>query len=84
MKYADLPHERLDAFNVAIELVELVAGLEVPRGNSAAVDQLKRAAQSVALNIAEGTGKSGRDRRWGVRPGSRNISGPARLAGQDL
>ena len=56
-----LPHERLDAFHVAVELVELVAGLRLPRGNADLRDQMKRSASSVALNLAEGAGKSGRD-----------------------
>ncbi len=56
-----LPHERLDAFHVAVELVELVAGLRLPRGYADLRDQSGRAASSVALNLAEGAGKSGRD-----------------------
>ena len=58
-----LPHERMDVFNVAIEFVELVAATRVPRGNAAAMDQLRRAAQSVALNVAEACGKEGKDRQ---------------------
>ena len=59
---APLPHEKLDAFRVAIELVELVAALPLIRGSSDARDQLKRAATSAALNCAEACGKHGDDR----------------------
>jgi four helix bundle protein len=58
-----LPHERLDVFRVAIELVEHIAKLQVRRGASNAYDQLKRASSSVALNIAEACGKQDKDRR---------------------
>lgn len=54
---------RLDAFQVSIDLVELVGQLRLPRGNSNVFDQLKRAATSCSLNLAEGCGKEGRDRR---------------------
>lgn len=58
-----LPHEKLDAFQVAVELVELTAQLPAHRGTYGAADQLRRAASSVALNIAEACGKDGRDRQ---------------------
>jgi four helix bundle protein len=58
-----LPHERLDAFAVAIELVELVRSLGSLRGTAGALDQLRRASTSVAVNIGEACGKSGADRR---------------------
>ncbi len=58
-----LPHERLDVFAVAIELVELVRSLGSLRGNAGALDQLRRASTSVAVNIGEACGKSGADRR---------------------
>lgn len=58
-----LPHERLDVFRVAIELVELVASLGSLRGTAGALDQLRRASTSVAVNIGEACGKSGADRR---------------------
>ena len=58
-----LPHEKLDAFTVAIELVERVSALRVPRGHASIVEQLRRSTSSVALNIAEGCGKHGRDRQ---------------------
>jgi four helix bundle protein len=58
-----LPHERLDVFRVAIQLVELVKSLGSLRGNAGALDQLRRASTSVAVNIGEACGKSGPDRR---------------------
>ena len=58
-----LPHERLDAFAVSIELVELVRSLGGLRGTAGALDQLRRASTSVAVNIGEACGKSGADRR---------------------
>jgi four helix bundle protein len=58
-----LPHERLDVFRVAIELVEHVTSLRVRRGAGNAKDQLRRAGNSVALNIAEACGKQDKDRR---------------------
>jgi four helix bundle protein len=57
-----LPHERLDVFAVAVELTELCAGIRPHRGAAELCEQLRRAASSVALNIAEACGKSGRDR----------------------
>jgi len=57
-----LPHERLDAFQVSLQLVSLVSNLTPCRGASDAFDQLRRASTSIALNIAEGVGKHGRDR----------------------
>lgn len=58
-----LPHERLDVFAVSIGLVEHVRKLTVPRGCTPALEQLRRASASVALNIAEACGKEGRDRQ---------------------
>jgi four helix bundle protein len=58
-----LPHERLDVFQVAIVLVEHVASMGPLRGTAGALDQLRRAATSVAVNIGEACGKQGRDRQ---------------------
>ena len=58
-----LPHEKLDVFRVAVELVEISAAIKTIRGTAAAVDQLRRAATSVALNISEACGRDGADRR---------------------
>lgn len=53
-----LDHERLEVYQLGRELrrglIALTAG--VPRGNAEVLDQLNRAALSVKLNIAEGSG----------------------------
>src|SRR4026208_367313 len=52
-------HERLDVYHLALEFVadslHLAQGL--PRGRSILGDQLRRAAISICLNIAEGSGE---------------------------
>jgi four helix bundle protein len=55
----DFEHERLDVYKASIELLALaeqIAG-ELPRGRSYLADQLRRAALSIPLNIAEGAGE---------------------------
>ena len=51
--------EKLDVFTVAVEMVICVDGLSaaLPKGRAYMRDQLRRAANSVALNIAEGAGE---------------------------
>ncbi len=49
--------ERLDCYRLAIELSKMVTGL-VPRGHASLRDQIERATASVALNTAEGYGRS--------------------------
>jgi len=58
-----LAHERLDVYQRAIEFLALsVKVLETfPRGHGNLVDQLRRAALSIPLNIAEGVGKNTTD-----------------------
>jgi four helix bundle protein len=58
-----LGFQRLDVYACAVRFLGLAAGLvgRTPRGTSELVDQLRRAALSIPLNIAEGTGKEGRD-----------------------
>jgi len=63
LEHRPLPHEKLDVFQVAIALIEHIAGLKPRRGCSNAFDQLRRAATSTALNIAEACGKQGQDRQ---------------------
>ena len=53
--------ERLDAYRVALEFHRSLAPLARARGLANLRDQLLRAAESVALNIAEGAGRFGRD-----------------------
>ena len=67
-----LPHERLDVFRVSIELVEMVSSLGSIRGTASALDQLRRASTSVAVNIGEACGKQNADRRrfFGIARGS--------------
>jgi four helix bundle protein len=54
-----LDHENLDVYNRAIEFLRLALRFlaRLPRGEKEIRDQLKRAAMSVPLNIAEGSGK---------------------------
>jgi four helix bundle protein len=70
-----LGHERLDVYRCSIEFLALSAGIagSVPRGNSILLEQLKRAALSIPLNIAEGAGKQSiqeRKRYYGIARGS--------------
>ena len=55
-------HERLDVYQTTIEFVILSDEIleELPRGRAYLVDQLQRAASSIALNIAEGAGEYAR------------------------
>ena len=53
-------HEKFEAYQLAITYWESAIGLlkKIPAGNSAIRDQLKRASSSIALNIAEGCGRT--------------------------
>ena len=70
-----LDHERLDVYRCATEFLRfaLRACAAVPRGDAELRDQLRRAAMSVPLNIAEGSGKASvadRARYFSVARGS--------------
>ena len=56
--HAVLAHERLDAYQVALEFLALAHALarRLPRAKGQLGDQLARAAESVALRIAEAAG----------------------------
>ncbi len=55
----ELEYERLDVYKCALALAGACLRLieALPRGNSELADQLRRAAISIPLNIAEGIGK---------------------------
>ena len=52
-------HDRLDVYQAAVQFVGLVDPLldKAPAGRGYLADQLRRAATSIALNIAEGAGE---------------------------
>jgi four helix bundle protein len=54
-----LDHEKLDVYQLGLEFVVLVDAIveQLPRGRAYLSDQLRRAALSILLNIAEGAGE---------------------------
>jgi four helix bundle protein len=69
-----LDYEKLDVYRCAIEHLAFVFRSipTIPRGYSALVDQWRRAAMSVPLNIAEDVGKTGeadRNNRYAIARG---------------
>ena len=66
--------QRLDVYRCSVRFLALSASLadRAPRGHATLGDQLRRAALSVSLNIAEGSGKGGRDaaRHYTIARGS--------------
>lgn len=70
-------HERLDVYQRAVELLDLVDRIiqQMPSGRAHLKDQLDRAATSVVLNIAEGAGEfSPRDKRRFYRMARRSAT----------
>lgn len=70
-----LAHENLDVYQRSIEFLAVSSKIieRIPQGNSVLVDQLRRAALSIPLNIAEGTGKTSvvdKRRFYGIARGS--------------
>ena len=57
-----LSFQRLDVYQRSIGFLALSADVhaQVPRGNAALLDQLRRAASSIPLNIAEAAGRTGK------------------------
>ena len=57
-----LMFQKLDVYQCSIEFLALSRRLVqcLPRGHSDLIDQLRRSAQSIPQNIAEGAGKSSR------------------------
>jgi four helix bundle protein len=55
----DFEHERLDVYRAAIDFLVVADEIatSLPRGRAYLVDQLRRAATSIPLNIAEGAGE---------------------------
>ena len=55
-------HERLDVYGAAIEFLVLADRIaaDLPKGRAYLADQLRRAALSIPLNIAEGAGEFAR------------------------
>ena len=58
-----LTFQKLDVYQAAIDFIRHTAriGTRLPKGQADLFDQLQRAAQSVPLNLAEGSGKFNRD-----------------------
>ena len=70
-----LAYEKLDVYQCAIEFLAVSARIVegLPRGNAGLADQLRRAALSIPLNIAESSGKptvADRKRFSGIARGS--------------
>jgi four helix bundle protein len=62
MGRSPLDFERLDVYRCAVEFLALAVRVtaRLPRGQADLRDQLRRASNSIPLNIAEASGKPGR------------------------
>jgi four helix bundle protein len=60
-----LDHERLDVYQCSIEFLAIAFTIvrRIPRGHAPLIDQLRRAATSIPLNIAEAAGKTSTQER---------------------
>ena len=61
----EFEHERLDVYKAALELLVLADAVAatLPRGRGYLADQLRRAASSIAFNIAQGAGEFASDEK---------------------
>jgi hypothetical protein len=86
-----LSHEGLDVYKASLDLVEYVEGIlqNAPKEYAHLSDQIRRSSSSIALNIAEGSGRTGpadRARFYIIARGSATVNdagaeGSARVAG---
>ena len=55
----ELAHERLDAYKASIDVLAIAGEVygSLPKGRAYLAEQLRRAATSIALNIADGAGE---------------------------
>ncbi|MBL6976275.1 MAG: four helix bundle protein [Deltaproteobacteria bacterium] len=70
-----LAYERLDVYRSSIELFALCARAinHFPKGNHVLADQLRRAALSIPLNVADGSGQIRRDGPQALLPDSLKV-----------
>src|SRR3982751_5414594 len=59
--YGSFPHEKLNAYQVALEMAALANKLaeQIPRGHRNVADHMLRAASNTALLLAEGANRRG-------------------------
>lgn len=70
-----ISYQNLDVYKRSIEFLARSQGIlsNCPKGHSVIADQLRRAALSIPLNIAEGSGKTAvkdKKRYWAIARGS--------------